>query len=79
MDTAKDILAYMFLIFLFIYGIYMILGAMRNWKSFLNAYKRIDLIKVFGEFGRVLYMILGLIVCVVAVFLVLKKLGLELL
>jgi hypothetical protein len=75
MDSIKDVLAFLFLIGFFIYGLFMILGAMRNWRSFLLAYKRIDLIKVFGDFGRVLYVILGLAICTIAVLLFLKKMS----
>ena len=75
MDTFKDIFIYTLLVLLFIYGLYMIVGAMRNRKSFLNAYKRIDLIKLFGDLGRVFYVIFGLVICTVAILLTLKKLS----
>lgn len=72
---VKDFFLFLFLLLLFTYGLFMIFGAMRNWRSFLNSYKSIDLIKLFGDFGRILYVILGLIICCVAIFLFLKKLG----
>lgn len=75
MESLKDVLAFLLLIGFFVYGMFMILGAMRNWRSFLFAYKRIDIIKVFGDFGRVLYVLLGLAICTIAVLLFLKKLG----
>jgi hypothetical protein len=53
----------------------MILGSVRNWSHFLNAYKQFDLIKAFGNLGRLLYVILGLTICIIALLLFLKKLG----
>jgi hypothetical protein len=75
MENIKDALAFIFLLGLFVYGIFMVLGAMRNGRSFLFAYKTIDLIKIFGDFGRVLYVVLGLVVCTISVLLFLKILG----
>jgi len=43
-----------------LFGIYLILASIRNWSSFRNVSKRIDLIEIFGEFGRILYIIIGL-------------------
>lgn len=71
----KDIFMYLFLVVLFVYGLYVASGAVRNRKSFLGMYKSIDLINLFGDFGRVLYALIGLAACAVAVLLFLKKLG----
>jgi uncharacterized membrane protein YgaE (UPF0421/DUF939 family) len=75
METFKDIFVYLFLILLFVYGLYMTLGALRNWNSFLYAYKRFDLIEAFGNLGRLLYVILGLVISIIAILLFLKHLG----
>ncbi len=50
-----------------LFGIYMILASIRNWSSFRNVSKRIDLIEIFGEFGRILYIILGLWVLIFSI------------
>ena len=64
-----------FFSFCFFYGAYIAIASMRNWKRFVESYKRIDLIKVFGDFGRVLYVLLGTGLCIISVLMVLKFLG----
>ena len=72
MESYQRVLGIIFFLFCFGYGLYISMAAMRNWKSFINSPKRIDLIKVFGDFGRVLYMIIGIFLALVSVLMVLK-------
>lgn len=65
----KQIISYLFLAVLFIYGVWLVYDAWSNNLKFINSYKRIDFIKLFGDFGRILYILFGIIVCGVAVFL----------
>ena len=60
----------------FLYGAYIAIASMRNWKKFIDSYKTIDLIKVFGDFGRVLYVLIGLMFCILSVLMILKFFGL---
>jgi hypothetical protein len=49
-----------------VYGLYILFGALRNWDNFNKAHKRIDLTEIFGDFGRVLYVILGFAIFILA-------------
>lgn len=49
-----------------VYGLYMFFGALRNWRHFNNASKRIDLIELFGTYGRLLYVIIGFITVILS-------------
>ena len=40
----------------------MFFGALRNWNHFNKAPKRLDLIEMFGVYGRLLYVVLGLVI-----------------
>ena len=62
-------------IFCFFYGAYISIAAMRNWRQFIESYKRIDLIKLFGDFGRILYVLFGIGLCMMSVLMLLKFLG----
>ena len=70
-----NIFGIIFFIFCFFYGAYVAIAAMRNWKQFINSYKSIDLIKLFGDFGRVLYFLFGLGLSIISILMVLKFLG----
>lgn len=71
----KIIFLYLFSIVLFIYGSYLTIAAIRNWRGFIDAPKRINLFKIFGEFARVVYAVFGLILCACAIVLFLKATG----
>ncbi|MES2515469.1 MAG: hypothetical protein V4580_15045 [Bacteroidota bacterium] len=58
-----------------VYGLYMSLGALRNWNSFNKAHKRIDLIAMFGDPGRLIYVVAGMAICVVAALCVCGLMG----
>lgn len=66
-NLAKIILI-LFALLMVVYGLYISLGALRNWNSFNKSYKRIDLVAIFGDFGRVLYIVIGLGIFVMATF-----------
>jgi hypothetical protein len=63
---SPKLILFIFCVLLFLYGIYIFLGALRNWKSFIKKYKKIDLIEIFGDFGRVLYMIIGVFISIIS-------------
>ena len=60
---------FLFVISLFLLGIWSVLGTIYRWKSFKKAYKSIDLEKIFGGFGSIIYVILGLASCMASIFL----------
>jgi hypothetical protein len=62
-NLAKYILI-LFALLMIVYGLYISLGALRNWSNFNKAHKRIDLIAIFGDFGRVLYVVFGAAICI---------------
>jgi hypothetical protein len=59
----------------FLYGIYLTLGSILKWKAFINSYKRIDFIRLFGNYGRIFYAILGVCLSIISVLMVLKLFG----
>ena len=73
----KDILTvklslYLFSISIFFLGIWVILGVIYQWKSFKKSYKRIDFEKYLGGFGNIIYLLLGTLICMCAIFLLYK-------
>ncbi len=64
-NLAKIILI-LFALLMIVYGLYIAFGAMRNWDNFNKARKRIDLIAIFGDFGRVLYVVFGFAIFIAA-------------
>lgn len=56
--SQKIILVFSF-IFLIAFGVFIFLGSLRNWKIFINKPKKIDLIALFGDLGRIMYVIIG--------------------
>ena len=64
-NLAKIILI-LFALLIIVYGLYISLGALRNWDSFNKAHKRIDLVAIFGDFGRVLYVVFGFAIFIMA-------------
>ena len=59
---------------LFFMGLWLILGTVYRWRTFKNAYKRIDLERVFGVFGSFLYVFIGFL-CFIASILILYLLA----
>ena len=57
----------LFSLSLFLMGIWTILGTIYRWQSF-KAYKRIDLERLFGGFGSIIYVVLGAASCLVSIF-----------
>jgi hypothetical protein len=74
-EVFRKILGIAFFSFCFGYGVYIAIAAMRNYKPFIDSYKRIDLIKIFGDFGRVLYVIFGAVFSVLSLLMILRFLG----
>lgn len=60
---------HLFLLLLFCYSMYFTIAVIRNWESFRKAYKPIDLTIVFGDVGRILYMLIGILLVVLSVYL----------
>lgn len=60
---AKIILV-SFTVLVFFYGLHMSIGSIKNWNSFNNVYKRIDFTDLFGDFGRIIYVVFGLIISI---------------
>jgi hypothetical protein len=59
----------LFTLSLFLMGIWTILGTIYRWKSFKKAYKRIDFERLFGGFGSIIYVIIGISTCITSIFL----------
>lgn len=70
-----NIAGFLFCFFCAAYGAYVCIASVRNWKSFNDSYKRIDLIKIFGDFGRILYAVFGLAMCIFFFLMLLRVLG----
>lgn len=62
-------------VFCFFYGAYIAVALMRNRKQFVESYKTIDFIKLFGNFGRILYVLTGIALCIVSTIMLLKFFG----
>jgi hypothetical protein len=62
---------------LLVFGLWMFFGALRDWKSFNKAPKRIDFIEMFGVYGRIIYLVIGffIIVATILVLLGINNLG----
>jgi hypothetical protein len=71
-ETAKSIFLLILSLFGISYGIYLSYGAMKNTKTFRAMPKRVDLIEFFGDFGRLMYFILGIIFFFLGLFLAYK-------
>jgi len=72
-ETLKYFIQLLFGIFLTFYGGHITISSIRNNKKFIDSYKKLDLIKLFGDFGRILYAIIGLIVCIGGVLISLRQ------
>ena len=59
-----------------LYGCYVCWASLSNNQKFLQSYKTIDLVKYFGDFGRILYIIIGLGLICTSTLMILKFLGL---
>jgi hypothetical protein len=75
MTFIKYILIYSFFLLVFGYGVFISVGTMRNLRSWKNHYKRIDLEKYFGDFGRVLWVIVGLVYIAISIYMLMKLTG----
>lgn len=60
----NDINIHLFIVVLFIYGIYFIISTVQNSQSFRRVYREVDFIKLFGNFGKILNILIG-ILCIV--------------
>lgn len=72
-ETLKYFIQLFFGIFLTFYGGHVTISAIRNNKKFIDSYKRVDLINIFGDFGRILYAIIGLIVCILGILISIRQ------
>ena len=68
-ETFKIIFRILFSLFLTGYGSYVCYAAVKNKKRFIDSYKRFDMIKIFGDFGRVIYAILGIVIVLTGLYL----------
>jgi hypothetical protein len=68
-ETTKNIFLLFLSLFGISYGIYLSYGAMKNTKRFRAMPRRVDLITFFGDFGRLMYFILGIILFFIGLFL----------
>lgn len=57
----NNINVYFFIITLFSYGIYFIVVMIQNSQHFRRVYRRIDFIELFGNQGKILYVLIGLL------------------
>ena len=65
-----DLIINFLLVLLLVYGIYSTISVIRNWESFRKAYKpMVDLTSLFGDFGRIVYMLLGMVMVAMSVLL----------
>lgn len=68
-ETLKNIFLLFLSLFGILYGIYLAYGAMKNTKIFREMPKRLDLVVFFGDAGRLIYFILGIILFFLGIFL----------
>jgi hypothetical protein len=64
-----------FAILLFLLGLWSSLGTIYRWKTFKRSYKRVDLERIFGGFGSILYVLIGISAIAVAGFMLFKVLN----
>lgn len=72
MEEIKRIIIIGLWIFCFFYGLYISIASFTDHKPFTRSYKFPDLIRLFGNFGRIIYILFGLILSVVALLMLLK-------
>jgi hypothetical protein len=48
-------------------GLFMFFGALRNWNNIYSPHIRINLVELFGVYGRLLYMLIGLIIIIFSI------------
>jgi len=61
--------------FCFFYGIYIFISCLRENSAFIKSHKRIDLIKAWGNFGRLIYLLFGLAISTMSILMLLKSFG----
>lgn len=71
-QTLIKISGLFFFAFLFFYGLYISIASLKNSERFIRGYKRIDLIKISGDSGRIVYFIFGILISVIATLMFLK-------
>ncbi len=71
----KIIFLNLFLLVGFGYGLFIMLGSMRNWTSWKNTYKSIDLEEYLGDLGRVIYAVFGLCLSLIMLYLFVRQFG----
>lgn len=59
-----------FLLSTLLMGIWTFLGTIYRWKTFKQAYKRIDLERYLGGFGSIIYVIIGLLLSIFFMYLI---------
>ena len=59
-----------FLLSTLLMGIWTFLGTIYRWKTFKQAYKRIDLERYLGGFGSIIYVIIGLLLSIFFIYLI---------
>jgi hypothetical protein len=73
-ETVKSFILLFLSLFGIFYGIFLSYGAMKNTKIFRQMPKRLDLVAFFGDTGRLIYFILGIILFFLGIFLACKAL-----
>jgi hypothetical protein len=58
---------FLFSIALFAMGLWGILGTIYRWKSFKKGFKSIDFERYFGGIGSIIYVIIGILCCLVSI------------
>jgi hypothetical protein len=68
-ETVKSFILLFLSPFGIFYGIFLSYGAMKNTKRFREMPKKLDLVVFFGDAGRLIYFILGIILFFIGIFL----------
>lgn len=68
-ETVKHIFLSLLSLFCISYGIFLWYGAMKNTKAFRTIPRRLNLIEFFGDLGRAIYFILGILLFLIGLFL----------
>lgn len=66
-SLLNDVNVHLFIAVLFGYGIYFIVAMIQHSQSFQHVYRRIDFIKLFGDFGRILYVLAGILCITISI------------
>ncbi|MGF2413807.1 MAG: hypothetical protein ACQUYJ_15855, partial [Ferruginibacter sp.] len=66
--TVKSIFLLFLSLFGILYGIFLSYGAIKNTKTFRAIPKKLDMVEFFGDLGRTIYFILGIILFLLGLF-----------